>query len=100
MFATTGTELTNHVFNVTLETCALKYDDFVWPISGTFTQFKTYASNYIQFICNRTELYCNWTWDLILCWPPTPAGSNVYQKCPMGHGIDSTSKCYSIYYEK
>lgn len=39
-------------------------------------------------------VYCNWTWDTILCWPPTEAGKTVTQKCPHGHGIDSTSKYF------
>lgn len=31
---------------------------------------------------NITGAYCNRTWDSIMCWPDTPAGTVVYQACP------------------
>ncbi|XP_055643083.1 PDF receptor isoform X2 [Toxorhynchites rutilus septentrionalis] len=55
--------------NATLDSCALKYEEFVIP---------------------NTVPYCNWTWDTILCWPPTPAGSVIKQRCPSAHGIDTS----------
>ncbi|XP_065077289.1 PDF receptor isoform X3 [Ochlerotatus camptorhynchus] len=57
------------LLNTTLDSCALKYDEFVIP---------------------STVPYCNWTWDNILCWPPTPAGTAIRQRCPPAHGIDTT----------
>ncbi|XP_049852895.1 PDF receptor-like [Schistocerca gregaria] len=35
-------------------------------------------------------LYCNWTWDLVLCWPPTRAGTTAEQRCPSFNGLDQT----------
>ncbi|XP_069936149.1 PDF receptor-like, partial [Cherax quadricarinatus] len=34
------------------------------------------------------ERWCNATWDLVLCWPPTPAGHNVQMPCPPVKGVD------------
>jgi len=40
-----------------------------------------------------TGLYCNWTWDTLLCWPPTPAGVLARMNCPGGfHGVDTRSE--------
>ena len=35
--------------------------------------------------------FCQATWDLLLCWPPTPAGQTSYLPCPPYKGIDPTS---------
>ncbi|EDW00227.1 GH11972 [Drosophila grimshawi] len=44
-------------------------------------------ANYTQPV---TGLYCNWTWDSLLCWPPTPAGVMARMYCPAGyHGVDT-----------
>uniref|UniRef100_A0AAG5CPX5 G-protein coupled receptors family 2 profile 2 domain-containing protein n=1 Tax=Anopheles atroparvus TaxID=41427 RepID=A0AAG5CPX5_ANOAO len=55
--------------NTTLDSCALTYEEFKIP---------------------NTVPYCNWTWDRILCWPPTPANSTIKQRCPPAHGIDTS----------
>ncbi|XP_062714595.1 PDF receptor isoform X2 [Aedes albopictus] len=71
MISTTSpsTDASQLHLNTTLDSCALKYDEFVIP---------------------NTVPYCNWTWDDVLCWPPTPAGKAIRQPCPPGHGIDTT----------
>ncbi|XP_059607496.1 PDF receptor [Phlebotomus argentipes] len=61
------TDLNYFLLNRTFESCALKYEDFTMPVTAS---------------------YCNWTWDSVLCWPPTPAGTIVRQKCPLRHGLD------------
>lgn len=49
--------------------------------------------NYIiLFTFCSTDLYCNWTWDYVLCWPPTRAGTTARQRCPSDKGIDPTSE--------
>ncbi|XP_019636898.1 PREDICTED: calcitonin receptor-like [Branchiostoma belcheri] len=34
--------------------------------------------------------YCNGTWDNIYCWPPTPAGYDIYMPCPEHLFFDGT----------
>ncbi|XP_035773075.1 PDF receptor-like [Anopheles albimanus] len=63
------TDATQLFINTTLDSCALKYEEFVIP---------------------NTVPYCNWTWDSILCWPPTPANLTIRQRCPPAHGIDTS----------
>ncbi|XP_064555079.1 PDF receptor isoform X2 [Drosophila montana] len=44
-------------------------------------------ANYTQ---PTAVIYCNWTWDSLLCWPPTPAGATTHMHCPAGyHGVDT-----------
>ncbi|XP_058455071.1 PDF receptor isoform X2 [Malaya genurostris] len=62
-------DATHLALNTTLDSCALRYEEFVIP---------------------NTVPYCNWTWDTILCWPPTPASSIIRQRCPPAHGIDTS----------
>ncbi|XP_040175431.1 PDF receptor isoform X3 [Anopheles arabiensis] len=62
-------DATQLFINTTLDSCALKYEEFVIP---------------------NTVPYCNWTWDSILCWPPTPANLTIRQRCPPAHGIDTS----------
>lgn len=39
------------------------------------------------------ELWCNWAWDLFLCWPPTKAASSTRQRCPtMFKSLDTRSE--------
>ncbi|CAJ0942019.1 unnamed protein product, partial [Mesorhabditis belari] len=33
-------------------------------------------------------LWCNATWDTVLCWPPTPANTSVTLPCPPLKGLD------------
>ncbi|KAH7731619.1 pigment dispersing factor receptor c [Aphelenchoides avenae] len=35
-------------------------------------------------------LWCNATWDTVLCWPATPAGASISLKCPPLKGLDHT----------
>lgn len=37
------------------------------------------------------SLWCNATWDTVLCWPATPAGASISLKCPPLKGLDHTS---------
>jgi len=39
-----------------------------------------YSSLFFQIVIS--EIYCNNTWDGILCWPDTKAGDEVIQSCP------------------
>lgn len=43
-----------------------------------------------------SDVFCNWTWDSVLCWPPTRAATTASQKCPKDRGIDPTSKSKSL----
>ncbi|CAH1248841.1 CRHR2 [Branchiostoma lanceolatum] len=36
------------------------------------------------------DSYCNSTWDNIYCWPPTPAGYDIYLPCPEHLFFDGT----------
>ncbi|XP_044580010.1 PDF receptor isoform X2 [Cotesia glomerata] len=55
--------------NNTEEFCRLQYNNFSIPDG---------------------EIWCNWVWDSILCWPPIKASSTVTQRCPLANGIDTT----------
>ncbi|CAI2347752.1 unnamed protein product [Caenorhabditis sp. 36 PRJEB53466] len=37
---------------------------------------------------NDTRVWCNATYDTVLCWPPTPANSSVTLQCPHMKGLD------------
>lgn len=37
---------------------------------------------------NDTRIWCNATYDTVLCWPPTPANSSVTLQCPHMKGLD------------
>ncbi|XP_061598679.1 calcitonin gene-related peptide type 1 receptor isoform X2 [Cololabis saira] len=42
---------------------------------------------------NKSDLYCNRTWDGWLCWEDTPAGTYIYQNCPnYFEDFDTTEK--------
>lgn len=55
------------------------------------------AARYHEYTAPLGVLYCNWTWDQVLCWPPTKAGTTATQRCPRDKGIDpskfATKKC-------
>uniref|UniRef100_A0AC34Q6R9 Calcitonin receptor n=1 Tax=Panagrolaimus sp. JU765 TaxID=591449 RepID=A0AC34Q6R9_9BILA len=36
------------------------------------------------------DLWCNATWDTVLCWPATPANSSITLQCPPLKGLDPT----------
>ncbi|XP_059351983.1 PDF receptor-like [Daphnia carinata] len=39
---------------------------------------------------NQLEIFCRFTWDQLLCWPPTRPGHIVHLPCPPLKGIDPT----------
>ena len=44
----------------------------------------------IDYLALLSGLHCQRTWDNIMCWPDTPAGSTIYQPCPSYiHGFDT-----------
>ncbi|XP_031635133.1 PDF receptor isoform X2 [Contarinia nasturtii] len=68
---TNATEFTHYsLVNATSEICAALFEDKIPSISG---------------------LYCNFTFDGFLCWPPTLANATVQQQCPQCNGLDVTS---------
>lgn len=52
---------------------------------------KTFQINKLR-LCFLVSAYCNWTFDSILCWPPTKAGEIALQRCPAAKGIDTSSE--------
>ncbi|ALC48422.1 Pdfr, partial [Drosophila busckii] len=45
---------------------------------------------FVNYTQPQSGIYCNWTWDTLLCWPPTPAGMMARMNCPAGyHGVDT-----------
>ncbi|XP_041366640.1 secretin receptor-like isoform X2 [Gigantopelta aegis] len=45
-----------------------------------------------------TGVFCNRTWDNVMCWPDTPAGEVAYQNCPdyingFDHAESATKQC-------
>uniref|UniRef100_A0A5S6QQC2 Calcitonin receptor-like protein 1 n=1 Tax=Trichuris muris TaxID=70415 RepID=A0A5S6QQC2_TRIMR len=36
------------------------------------------------------NLWCNATWDSVMCWPATPANTSITRPCPSFKGLDST----------
>ncbi|XP_016948715.1 PDF receptor isoform X1 [Drosophila biarmipes] len=58
--------------------------------SAAATNFENCSSLFVNYTLPQTGLYCNWTWDTLLCWPPTPAGVLARMNCPGGfHGVDT-----------
>ncbi|CAB3365838.1 Hypothetical predicted protein [Cloeon dipterum] len=47
-------------------------------------------AHYAAYALPQEELFCNWTWDNVLCWPPTKAGETARQRCPQDKGVDLT----------
>ncbi|KAH8386873.1 hypothetical protein KR093_003156, partial [Drosophila rubida] len=64
-----------------------------WNITYVSVSATSY-NNCSALFANYTQpqaagIYCNWTWDSLLCWPPTPAGVLARMNCPAGyHGVD------------
>ncbi|XP_011501338.1 PREDICTED: PDF receptor [Ceratosolen solmsi marchali] len=42
-----------------------------------------------NFNAPESEIWCNWAWDSILCWPPTKASTVTKLRCPLANGIDT-----------
>ncbi|EEB11610.1 class B secretin-like G-protein coupled receptor GPRcal2, putative [Pediculus humanus corporis] len=59
--------------NKTVEICVEKFKNFLPP---------------------NGEIYCNWTWDSVLCWPPTKEDTVAVQNCPKDRGIDPSKLVY------
>lgn len=66
---------------------------------GIFVFFQNKNSIYVRLtlfffspLFPFEDLYCNYTWDSYLCWPPTQANTIIRQPCPPINGIDVTSK--------
>lgn len=53
---------------------------------------KNFSNQQVKIIFSFFSAYCNWTFDSILCWPPTKAGEIALQRCPAAKGIDTTSE--------
>lgn len=58
---------------------------------------KTFQINKLR-LSFLLSAYCNWTFDSILCWPPTKAGDIALQRCPAAKGIDTTSEYIIIFF--
>lgn len=80
--------------NTTLDACTLKYEDYVWPNSSRESLWKLIFLFLLLTII--FTVFCNWTFDTILCWPPTEAGKIAQQKCPPIHGLDQSSKYWQF----
>ncbi|KAL7292869.1 hypothetical protein TKK_0013542 [Trichogramma kaykai] len=42
-----------------------------------------------NFTMPKDEIWCNFTWDSMLCWPPTKASSIHKLRCPLENGFDT-----------
>ncbi|XP_042234689.1 PDF receptor-like [Homarus americanus] len=52
------------------------------------------VDNYEHVNLSTHESWCNATWDLVLCWPPTPAGGSTRLPCPPVKGVDPSKYVY------
>lgn len=50
---------------------------------------------FVIIFSKSSLVYCNWTFDSVLCWPPTVAGHATKLKCPDQNIFDPTSKAKS-----
>ncbi|KAG0714853.1 Calcitonin receptor-like protein 1 [Chionoecetes opilio] len=41
-----------------------------------------------------SDRWCNATWDMVLCWPPTAPGDSAHLSCPPVKGVDPTKTVY------
>ncbi|EDW07698.2 PDF receptor isoform X2 [Drosophila mojavensis] len=58
--------------------------------SALANNYDNCSAMFANYTHPQTGLYCNWTWDSLLCWPPTPAGNLARMNCPAGyHGVDT-----------
>ncbi|XP_055374847.1 uncharacterized protein LOC129607708 isoform X2 [Condylostylus longicornis] len=80
---TTPTKETSMITNIDNES-DIHYIDHL--ISTSIDSEYKCLSNYNETSVYNA-IYCNWTWDKYLCWPLTPAGTIVRQKCPSLIGV-------------
>ncbi|XP_046397721.1 PDF receptor, partial [Ischnura elegans] len=57
---------------------------------GPVTSLESCMQKYSHFEIPDGDVYCQWAWDTVLCWPPTRAGLTAKQRCPRFKGIDPT----------
>ncbi|XP_030080102.1 PDF receptor isoform X2 [Drosophila hydei] len=58
--------------------------------SASANNYDNCSAMFANYTQPQTVIYCNWTWDSLLCWPPTPAGVLARMNCPAGyHGVDT-----------
>ncbi|XP_062138818.1 PDF receptor isoform X3 [Drosophila sulfurigaster albostrigata] len=58
-------------------------------VSVSATSYNNCSALFANYTQPQAGIYCNWTWDSLLCWPPTPAGVLARMNCPAGyHGVD------------
>ncbi|XP_030377972.1 PDF receptor [Scaptodrosophila lebanonensis] len=61
-----------------------------WTAASTAGSYENCSALFANYTQPQAGLYCNWTWDTLLCWPPTPAGVLARMNCPSGwHGVDT-----------
>ncbi|XP_053952195.1 PDF receptor isoform X2 [Anastrepha ludens] len=61
------------------------------PYQVAIRSYENCSALFANYTRPQNGIFCNWTWDLFLCWPPTPAGVLARMHCPpVGHGIDTT----------
>ncbi|XP_061397751.1 PDF receptor [Musca vetustissima] len=73
------TTLTSLIRNIT-------YPSYGIPISSA----ENCSAIFSSYTPPQTGLFCNWTWDMFTCWPPTPAGALAHMGCPSGfRGVDA-----------
>ncbi|XP_075155841.1 pigment-dispersing factor receptor isoform X2 [Haematobia irritans] len=83
--ATTATPIPSSLSNLSIVQ-NITYPNYAIPISSS-ENCSALFTNYTPPI---PGLYCNWTWDMFTCWPPTPAGVLAHMGCPSGfHGVDA-----------
>ncbi|PAV58346.1 hypothetical protein WR25_14732 [Diploscapter pachys] len=68
--------LPNNNLARTMEECitSLAKQGINWTVSGTGV--------------DEGGLWCNATWDTVLCWPPIPANTSITLPCPAMKGLD------------
>ncbi|BFG00368.1 PDF receptor [Drosophila madeirensis] len=53
------------------------------------TNYENCSAIFANYTQPESGIYCNFTWDTLTCWPPTPAGVMARMHCPAGfHGVD------------
>ncbi|XP_067635606.1 PDF receptor isoform X2 [Eurosta solidaginis] len=61
------------------------------PYQVAIRSYENCSALFANYTRPHNGIFCNWTWDQFLCWPPTPAGVLARMHCPpVGHGIDTS----------